>query len=97
MEDSDVIATTGYGVTFNDRGGNGGHSVVVDLGGGVLGSRGRNRFAGNEKGAVRLPQNRVTAAHNWWGGGKPTMYDGEDRLSEDRNVLIEPVLSEEPR
>ena len=97
VEDSDVIATTGYGFTFNDRGGKGGHSVVVDLGGGVLGSRGRNRFAGNGKGALRVPQSRITAANNWWDGGKPTIYDGEDRLSEVSNVLVEPVLSADPR
>jgi hypothetical protein len=97
VEDSDVIATTGYGFTFNDRGGKGGHSVVVDLGGGVLGSRGRNRFAGNGKGALRVPQSRIAAANNWWDGGKPTIYDGEDRLSEVSNVLVEPVLSADPR
>ena len=97
VENSDIIATTGYGFSMNDRGGEGGHSVVVDFGGGVLGSLGKNRFIGNEKGAMRVPQSRVTAANNWWDGGKPTVYDSEDQQSDDRNVLVEPVLSADPR
>jgi hypothetical protein len=97
VEHSDVIATTGYGFSLNDRGGKAGHSVVVDLGGGALGSLGENRFIGNTKGAMRVPQSRITATNNWWDGGKPIMYDGEDRPSEDRNVLVEPVLNEDPR
>jgi|TARA_B100000809_G_scaffold189414_1_gene187922 hypothetical protein len=97
VEHSDIISTTGYGFSLNDRGGEGGHAVVVDLGGGVLGSLGRNRFVGNEKGAMRVSQSRITAANNWWDGGKPTIYDGEDRPADDRNVLVEPVLSEDPR
>ena len=97
VEHSDIISTTGYGFSLNDRGGEGGHAVVDDLGGGVLGSLGRNRFVGNEKGAMRVSQSRITAANNWWDGCKPTIYDGEDRPADDRNVLVEPVLSEDPR
>ena len=97
VEHSDIIGTTGYGFSLNDRGGKGGHSVVVDLGGGALGSLGGNRFVGNEKGAMRVPQSRITAANNWWNGAKPILYDSEDRQSDDRNVVVEPVLSEDPR
>jgi len=97
VENSDVVSTTGYGFSLNDRGGEGGHSVVVDFGGGALGSLGKNRFIANEKGAMRIPQSRITAENNWWGGGKPTVYDSEDQQSDDRNVLVEPVLSEDPR
>ena len=52
---------------------------------------------GNEKGAMRVPQSRVTAANNWWNGGKPTVYDSEEQQSDDRNVLVEIVLSADPR
>jgi len=97
VEHSDVIATTGYGFSYNDRGGEGGHSAVVDLGGGALGSLGNNRFIGNEKGAMRVPQSRITAIKNWWDGVKPILYDDEDRPSDDRNVVVEPVLTEDPR
>ena len=97
VENSDVIGTMGYGFAMNNRGGGDGHSVIVDLGGGALGSLGNNRFVGNEKGAMRVPRNRITAANNWWDGGAPTVYNGENQPSADANVLVEPMLSADPR
>jgi hypothetical protein len=53
-------------------------TAVIDLGGGPLGSRGRNRFPANAGLAVSVTNAnvattpiRVDAAGNYWGGGKP--------------------------
>jgi hypothetical protein len=53
-------------------------AAVIDLGGGPLGSRGRNRFGGNAGLAVNVTNAnaatrpiRVDAAGNYWGGGSP--------------------------
>ena len=97
VESSSIIGTTGYAFTLNNRGGDDGHAVTVDLGGGALGSRGHNRFIDNEKGAIRLPPIRMTAQHNWWDGGTPTLYDNDDRPTDDAHVLVDPVLTADPR
>jgi hypothetical protein len=97
VENTDVIGTTGYGFALNNRGGGEGHSVIVDLGGGALGSRGGNRFIDNEQGAMRVPHNRITAQHNWWDGGNPTVFNSENQPSADAHVLVEPVLRADPR
>jgi len=97
VENSDVVGTTGYGFTLNDRGGSGGHAVTVDLGGGVLGSRGHNRFIDDARGAMRVTAERVAARHNWWGGGAPTTYDGDDRPTDGALVRSDPVLPTDPR
>ena len=97
VENSDIIGTTGYGFAMNNRGGGDGHAVIVDFGGGALGSLGNNRFIGNEKGAMRVPQNRITAANNWWDGGEPTVYNSQNQPSGDAHVLVEPVLGADPR
>ena len=97
VENSDIIGTTGYGFAMNNRGGGDGHSVIVDFGGGALGSLGNNRFIGNEKGAMRVPHNRITAANNWWDGGEPTVYNSENQPSGDAHVWVEPVLRADPR
>lgn len=97
VENSDVIGTTGYGFTLNDRSGGGGHAVTVDLGGGVLGSRGHNRFIDNAKGAMRVTPDRVEARHSWWGGGAPVIYDADDLPTEEAQVIIDPVLPTDPR
>ena len=52
--------------------------MIIDLGGGPLGSRGRNRFVGNpgldisatNANAAAAPI-RVDASNNYWGGGPP--------------------------
>lgn len=95
VEDSDVIGTTGYGFTLNGLGD--GHTVIVDLGGGVLGSRGHNRFIDNEKGAMRVPPSRISARHNWWNGSAPTVYDSDDRPTEAPTLLVAPMLPADPR
>ena len=55
-------------------------TAVIDLGGGPLGSRGRNRFVKNAGRAVSVSNAnagtapiRVDAAGNYWGGGPPVM------------------------
>ena len=102
VENSDIIGTDvrGSGTTRHERleklGGDG-HAVIVDFGGGALGSLGNNRFIGNEKGAMRVPQNRITAANNWWDGGEPTVYNSQNQPSGDTHVLVEPVLGADPR
>jgi hypothetical protein len=93
VENTDIVGTTGYGFAMNNRGGGDGHAVIVDLGGGALGSRGNNRFIGNGKGASRVPQNRITAMNNWWDGGEPMVYNSENQPSDEANVLVEPVLT----
>ena len=97
VEGSDIVGTTGYAFTLNNRGGGDGHAVTVDLGGGALGSRGHNRFIDNENGAMRVPPSRVTARHNWWDGEAPTLYDSDDRPTDDAHVLVDPVLTADPR
>jgi hypothetical protein len=97
VEDSDVIGTTGYGFTLNRLGDSDGHTVTVDLGGGVLGSRGHNRFIDNEKGTMRVPPSRISAQHNWWDGGAPTVYDSDDRPTDARQLLVAPMLQTDPR
>ena len=96
VENTDVVGTT-YGFTLNGPSGGGGHAVTVDLGGGVLGSRGHNRFIDNAKGAMRLAPHRVAAQHNWWGGAAPTVYDSSDRQIDDADVLLDPALASDPR
>ncbi|MAW64170.1 MAG: hypothetical protein CL473_09355 [Acidobacteria bacterium] len=96
VENTDVIGTDGYGFALNDRGG-GPHDLIVDLGGGVLGSRGHNRFVDNSKGPLRVAGHRVTARHNWWGGGVPVAHGPDDRVAPEAEVLTEPVLTEDPR
>jgi hypothetical protein len=55
-------------------------TAVIDLGGGPLGSRGRNRFVKNAGLDVSVSNAnagtapiRVDAARNYWGGGPPVM------------------------
>ena len=97
VEDSDVIGTTGYGITVNDAGDRGGHTVTVDLGGGVLGSRGHNRFIDNEKGTMRIPMGPISAQYNWWNGDAPTVYGSDDQPTEAPQLLVAPMLSSDPR
>ena len=54
--------------------------LIVDLGGGPLGSRGRNRFVGNPGFDIAASNANATtapivvaAANNYWGGGPPAM------------------------
>lgn len=74
-----------------------GHSVVVDFGGGALGSVGNNRFIGNEKGAIRITRDRIAAQYNWWGGAGPTIHNSVDEPHRDSSVEFRPVLAADPR
>lgn len=97
VEYSDIVGSTGYGFVMNNRGGDDGHAATIDFGGGALGSLGNNRFIDNKRGEMRVPQYRVTARNNWWGGGKPNIYNSEDEVWEGSKVEIEPVLDVDPR
>jgi hypothetical protein len=35
--------------------------------------------------------------NNWWDGGEPMVYNSENQPSDEANVLVEPVLSTDPR
>ena len=39
----------------------------------------------------------MTAQHNWWGGAAPVVYDRDDQPSPGARILVEPVLSADPR
>ncbi len=97
VENTDIIGTTGYGFSMNNRGGGDGHSVVVDFGGGALGSVGNNRFIGNEKGAIRITRDRIAAQYNWWDGAEPTIHNSVDEPHGDSSVEFRPVLAADPR
>ncbi len=97
VEGTDVVGTDGFGLTLNNRGG-GSHDLTVDLGGGPLGSQGENRLLDNERGAMRLaPGWTVHAGKNWWGGDGPAVLGPDDQPSSHSEVLLEPILSEDPR
>jgi uncharacterized protein DUF1565 len=56
------------------------NNMIVDLGGGPLGSRGRNRFVRNPRLDISAGNANATtapivvdAANNYWGGGPPAM------------------------
>jgi hypothetical protein len=68
---------------------------VIDLGGGALGSPGRNRIFGNET-DVEVQNLAVSATRNWWGspaGPAP----GSIVLSGTASLAFQPVLSRDPR
>ena len=96
VENTEMIGTTGYGFTMNNRGG-GEFVAVIDFGGGALGSLGKNSFVANERGAMRVPPSRITASDNWWNGGLPRIFDAEDVVFPDSRVEFAPLLNEDPR
>ncbi|MEE2638264.1 MAG: hypothetical protein VYE68_13660 [Acidobacteriota bacterium] len=96
VESTDVVGTTGYGFAVTNRGG-GAHDLIVDLGGGVLGSRGRNRILDNAKGAIRVPLTPVSAQYNWWGGSVPVIVNTDDQAFGTANVIVVPPLRADPR
>lgn len=97
VENTDIIGTTGFGFSMNNRGGGEDFTVVVDFGGGALGSSGNNRFINNAAGAMRVPPNRVTAQNNWWGGETPRIYNGENEPITESRVVFQPMLRSNPR
>ena len=53
--------------------------------------------ARNTTRTVLISCTRMTAMNNWWDGGEPKAYNSENQLSDGANVLVEPVLSTDPR
>ena len=70
IENSDIIGSSGYAVGVYDAGISGFNSDI-DLGGGVLGSLGNNRFLDNAIGDIELFQTGGFGLFNWWGGVSP--------------------------
>jgi len=97
VENNDIIGSTDYGFALNNRGGDNGHGLTVDFGGGALGSLGNNRFIDNQKGDMRVPQFRVTAGNNWWNDSEPTIYNSENEEWNNSKVEFESVLNVDPR
>ena len=98
VENTDIIGTTGYGLSINNRGGgDNGYTAVIDFGGGSLGSLGGNRFIDNAKGAIRTSQPRISARNNWWNKAEPDLYRSDNEPLQDSKVDFLPVLSSDPR
>ncbi len=96
VEGTDVIGTDRFGVSINNGGG--GDALTVDLGGGPLGSRGGNRLLANERGPLRLaPGWTIHAGGNWWGGDEPAVLGPDDQPSSHAEVLLDPILRDDPR
>ena len=91
VENSDIIGSSGYGFAVSDQGE--GHTAVIDLGGGELGSAGNNRFVGSATGEVQLINSVAVAKNNWWGGEAPRI-DGE---GDGSKLESDPVLEVDPR
>jgi hypothetical protein len=77
--------------------------AVIDLGGGSLGSRGRNRFAGANPVDVSVTNGnsvtapvRVDASNNYWGGAAPVMAK-EVVVSGNVTFAAATHLTDEPR
>jgi hypothetical protein len=74
-------------------------AAVIDLGGGPLGSRGRNRLVTNTGLAVAVTNAnastapiRVDAAGNYWGGGRPDVtVSGNVMFTVPKYVTTDPA------
>ncbi|MBT8148115.1 MAG: hypothetical protein KJN90_14750, partial [Gammaproteobacteria bacterium] len=92
IENSDMIDSSGYGFVVVDQ--NTGYTSTVDLGGGVLGSKGNNRIVNNANGEVMAIQANPVARNNWWGAGvEPAVTLQGDRSTIDWQT----PLSQDPR
>jgi hypothetical protein len=99
IENNDIIGTSGYGFSFNNRaGGDEGFEAIIDLGGGALGSQGNNRFIENARGDIRIPSPafRITAKNNWW-DASVTVFDPDHEPLQNSKVEFEPTLQRDPR
>ena len=74
--------------------------AVIDVGGGALGSKGRNRFVNNPQVDLSITNGstataiRVDAANNYWGGGAPVMAPAASPdVSLSGNVTLSPLKS----
>ncbi|MDE0732835.1 MAG: hypothetical protein OSB72_07245 [Gammaproteobacteria bacterium] len=97
VENTDIVGTTGYGFSFNNRGGGNKLDAIVDFGGGELGSQGNNRIMDNEKGSIRMLDQKVTARNNYWGGQLPSIYNSASELAPNSFLEFEPLLKSAPQ
>jgi hypothetical protein len=68
VEDTDLSTSlSGVAVAFDQQPTGGTGSYVIDLGGGALGSKGRNCIYGGAVYDLETTGFNVTAEHNWWG------------------------------
>jgi len=92
MEGNDIVGGKYYGVVFSDRHGLPAASSIIDLGGGGLGSAGRNRILDNST-DVYIWDFNVVAKNNWWGSPQGP---SSSRLEEDATLKFEPFLTKDP-
>ena len=91
MEGNNLVGGD-YGVYFVDHKGLTASSII-DLGGGGLGSAGRNRIFDNANNAVQSFNYDVVAKNNWWGspeGPSSSLLEGSATFD------FEPFLTEDP-
>ena len=91
MEGNELVGGD-YGVYFVDQNGVT-DSSIIDLGGGELGSAGRNRIFDNANNAVQSFNYDVVAKNNWWGspeGPSSSLLEG------DATLKFEPFLTKDP-
>ena len=90
VEDTEIAGSSRFGVAISDEGE--GFTSTVDLGGGALGSAGRNRITGSAEGELSVINATPVAKHNWWGGSEPrVVLSGEGSSAE-----TEPALDADP-
>jgi hypothetical protein len=69
VQDSDLSgSSSGVPVAFDQQPTGATTNAVIDLGGGALGSDGRNCIFGGAKVDLEAARYMVVAEHNWWGG-----------------------------
>jgi len=89
IEDSDLIGSSGFGFSVKDETSE--PTIVMDLGGGPLGSRGGNRILQTDQGAIRAnPMSTIWAQNNWFGGPEP-------KIGGAGQVVVQPALRADPR
>jgi hypothetical protein len=90
IEDSEITGSSAFAFA-NTNQSKGAPVAVVDLGGGPLGSKGRNVITGNAKGALSVQRIQVTAKNNWWGGEAPVVVlNGEGAAADTSSPLNAP-------
>lgn len=74
LEDSELVGSKAFAFANTNQSGE--PVAVIDMGGGALGSKGRNIIAGNLQGAFKLQGERVSARNNFWGDVVPDSAAG---------------------
>jgi hypothetical protein len=71
VQDSDLsVSSSGVAVAFDQQPTGATASSVIDLGGGALGSDGRNCILGGAIYDLEATRYNVAAQNNWWGGAR---------------------------